>query len=256
LIKKKKDKRNVTDRNRYRRLVHAEGLVSFGVTVKETDLLVLAGADLSDTAREIVLTCRYRLEEYLAAHRGFLDSLEPLQDDPAAPALVRSMLGAGRGAGVGPMAAVAGAIAEEVGRGLSSFSEEVVVENGGDLFLLGKRERTIALYTGDRRLKAGLGLRIRPGRGTGIGTSSGRIGHSLSFGEASTATVISPSAAVADAAATAVGNEVRGRKGIDRGIDRARSIPGVTAAVIVHEGGVGAWGDVELTEIAGGEAPS
>lgn len=254
LINKQKGKRNVTDRSLYRHLVRAADLVSFSVTVKETDLLILAGSDLSEEAREIVLTCRYRLEEYIAANRPFLESLEPLGNDPLAPPMIRTMLAAGQRAGVGPMAAVAGAIAEETGRGLASRASEIVVENGGDLFLRGQTERTIALYTGESGLKAGLGFRVCPGDGVGLGTSSGRFGHSLSLGEASTATVLAPSAALADAAATAVGNAVRGKGGIENGIARARGIEGVTGVVVVREGAVGAWGDVELIEIDQGAA--
>lgn len=254
LINKQKGKRNLTDRSLYRRLVRAGDLVSFSVTVKETDLFILAGRDLSEEARDIVLTCRYRLEEYIAGNPPFLESLEPLDDDPVAPPLIRSMLAAGQSAGVGPMAAVAGAIAEETGRGLAALTDEVVVENGGDLYLRGETERTIALYTGEAGLKAGLGFRVHPGEGVGLGTSSGRFGHSVSLGEASTASVLAPSAALADAAATAIGNAVRGRDGIEQGIERARDIAGVTGAVIVQEGAVGAWGDIELVEIDQGAA--
>lgn len=252
MIKKKKAARDDRDRSRYRRLVRPGDLVSFSVTVKETDLFILAGEDLGEAARELVMTSRYRLEEYIAAHPDFVSSLEPLPEDPLAPPLVREMLRAGISAGVGPMAAVAGAIAEETGRGLSSLSRELAVENGGDLFLMGEQERTVALFTGDGKLDAGLGLRIRPGGGIGIGTSSGTFGHSLSLGEASTATVVAPSAALADASATAVGNAVQGKHGVEKGIELARGIQGIAGVIVVQDGRVGAWGDLELVETGKG----
>ena len=83
----------------------------------------------------------------------------------------------------------------------------------------------------------------------GICTSSGRFGHSLSLGDASTATVVASSTALADAAATAVGNRVRGRDGLEKGMDFARSVEGVAGAVIVHQGRVSAWGDLELVSL-------
>lgn len=252
LINKQKAERDDRDRSRYRRLVRPGDLVSFSVTVKETDLFILAREDLSEAARDIVMTSRYRLEEYIAAHPEFLASLEPVPDDPLAPPLVRDMLRAGMAAGVGPMAAVAGAIAEETGRGLASRSPELAVENGGDLFLLGAKERTVALFTGEGTLEAGLAIRISPGGGIGIGTSSGTFGHSLSLGEASTATVIASSAALADASATAVGNAVKGKHGVEKGIELARGIRGIDGVIVVQEGRVGAWGDVELVEVGKG----
>lgn len=246
-------KRSLTDRGIYRRLVRGEGLTPVQVTVKETDLLILAESDVGDAARELVLTHRHRLERYIACHPLFVGSLFPLPDDDTAPSIVRLMLGAAKAAGVGPMAAVAGAIAEEVGKGLRRRTGELVIENGGDLYLAGREERVVAVFTGEKKLASRLGLKVTPGDGIGVCTSSGRFGHSLSFGEASTATVIASSAALADAAATALGNEVRGRGGIDRGLRFVRGVEGVRGALIVHGGKVGVWGEVELVSLGEGQ---
>jgi hypothetical protein len=244
--------RKLSDRSFYRRHVIAADLVSFEVTVKETDLMIMAERDLASEARDLVLTHRLRLEEYLAGNPEFLTALEPIGEKATAPEIVRVMSEAARKAGVGPMAAVAGVIAELVGAGLKSHSRELIVENGGDLYLAGRRERVIAIYTAERELGTRLGIRVVPGdQGIGVCTSSGRFGHSLSLGEASTATLVAPSAALADASATAVGNLVRGREGLERGMELARKITGVTGAVIVHEGRFGAWGDVEILRLDG-----
>ena len=254
LIKKNKaGQRAFRDRDLYRTLVRGDDLVSFRVSLRETDLMVQALQELSEETKDLVLTHRLPLEEYIKGHPAFLTSLEPLEAELSAPRVVRRMASAGRAAGVGPMAAVAGAIAELVGAGLTALSREVIVENGGDLYLAGRRERVAAVYTADRELGARLGLRVVPGDGgLGICTSSGRIGHSLSLGEASTATIVAPSAALADAAATAVGNCVRGKDGIEAGLERAGAIAGVTGAVIVHDGRFGAWGDVEIAALGEG----
>lgn len=246
-------KRDPGDREIYRGLCAAGDLIEFRIVVKETDLMVLARMDLSREARDLVLTHRDRLEHWIGAHPGFRESLAPVDVPPAAPGIVRAMAGAGAAAGVGPMAAVAGAIAEAVGAGLLGRSPDVIVENGGDLWLATTRERTVGLYTGDGRIDGSLGIRVAPERAPiGICTSSGRIGHSLSFGDAASATVIAASGALADAAATAVGNRVRGPDGIREGLRAAASISGVLGAVVTREGELGAWGDVELVPLAGG----
>lgn len=243
---------NLRDRSIYRRRVRADDLVSFQVTVKETDLMILAEEDLHEEAREIVLTQRLRLEEYIAGHAEFMTALIPLAEEETAPSIVRLMCRSSFPAGVGPMASVAGAVAEHVGRELRERSGEIIVENGGDVYLAGERPRVVAIFTAESGLGSRLGLSVAPGGGAmGVCTSSGKFGHSLSLGEASTATVVAPSAALADAAATAVGNRVRGRDGLEKGMDFARSVEGVAGAVIVHQGRVSAWGDLELVSLEG-----
>ena len=240
------------DRAVYRAAVGAAGLVSFAVAIKETDLLVLADRDLSARVRDVVLTERDRLERYLAANPGFLASLVPLAVPPTAPPVVRAMAEAGWAAGVGPMAAVAGAICDAIARELGGETRELLIENGGDLYVRVARERVVGIYAGDDRGPS-LGIRIRPEAGArGVCTSSGRIGHSLSFGDSAAATVVAGTCGLADAAATAVGNRVRGRHGVRDAIAAARAIPGVLGAVVLRGGELGAWGEVELVDLAEG----
>lgn len=242
------------DRSLYRGTVRCEDLVATRVAVKETDLFVLAEHDLSAVVRDIVISERDRLERYIAGHAGFLESLVPITVSLSAPSLVRAMAAAGAAAGVGPMAAVAGAICDAVARGVAGATGELIIENGGDLYVRVARERVVGIFAGESG-GLSLGLRVRPERGAlGICTSSGRIGHSLSFGDSAAATVIAGSATLADAAATAVGNRVRGRLGVRDGIDAARQIPGVLGAVVLRGGELGAWGEVELVDLAEGSA--
>lgn len=235
------------DRALYRRVSRAVGLVSFEVTVRQTNLHVHAERDLAVEVRDIVLTQRDRLERYIAAHPQFLHALEPLPVEPAAPAIVRAMARAGEAAGVGPMAAVAGAVADLVAEGLGGDARELIVENGGDLFVRSARERRIGVFTGEHARRIALALKLPPcPSGLGICTSSGRIGHSLSLGDAAAATVIAATCALADAAATAVGNRVRGPEGIAEAIRAARGIAGVLGVVVARDGRIGAWGEVEF----------
>jgi len=98
--------RELSDRTLYRRFVQAADLVSFKVTIKETDLLILADRDLTDETRELVLTHRFQLEEHIARQPEFMTPLSPLAESAAATRIVRLMGEAGRWAVVGPRAAV------------------------------------------------------------------------------------------------------------------------------------------------------
>lgn len=234
----------------YRSRMAREGLVAFRVAVQQTDLLILAVRDLRDLAREIAVQERARLEGYIAAHPDFLATLRPWPEDPFAPPVVREMVAAARVAGVGPMAAVAGVLAERVGRALLAESPEVIVENGGDIFLALTRPATVAIYAGRSPLSQRVGLRIAPeDTPLGVCTSSGTVGHSLSFGRADAACVVAPTAALADALATALGNRVQDPQDIDPALAWLAGRPGARGAVVVAGETLGAWGRVELVPL-------
>jgi len=235
----------------YRHWVKDKDLVSFNVVVKETDLYIRASSDLEAEARKLVTKYRNLLERYIAQHPSFLTSLEPVAVTDNAPAIVSEMAKAAGKAGVGPMAAVAGAIAEFVGRELLALSPEVIIENGGDIYIKSLRKRRIGIYAGKSPLSGKIALEISAEETPlGICTSSGTVGHSLSFGKADAAIVLSPSATLADAAATAIGNIVLQPADIPRGIELARSIDGVSGAIIIKDDKMGLWGEVKLYPVS------
>jgi uncharacterized protein len=235
----------------YRTRMAREGLVGFRVAVKETDLMVLAARDLSVEVRDLIIQERRRLEAYIQQHPEFLTTLAPWPEDPYAPALVRDMIRAGAQAGIGPMAAVAGAIAARVGQALLAFSDEAIVENGGDIFLHLKQAATVSLYAGRSPLSHRVGLKITPEATNtwGVCTSSGTVGHSLSFGRADAACVVAPDAALADACATALGNRVTDASAIQEALDWAAAIPGLMGAVVIVGDRLGVWGDLEIVPL-------
>lgn len=242
-------KREMEDPRQYRQRVRSQDLVTFRVTVKETDLLVSAERDLQQEATSAVWKYRHLLEWYIAKDPGFKDSLAPYRVDPMAPQIVKEMAEAAAKVGVGPMAAVAGAISECVGRELSSISPQIILENGGDIFLMTRMERIASIFTESPLLPSFIDFRIRPEKTPlGIGTSSGKEGPSLSLGRADAVMVVSPSAALADAAATAAGNLVRSKKDIRKALDFLRGIPRVTGGAVLVDGEIGLWGDLELAE--------
>ncbi len=225
-------------------------LISFAVTVKESDLYIRATRNLHRKALRVLLKHRAALEEYAGRHPGFLTALAPLPAGADAPFIVKDMAAAAGKAGVGPMAAVAGAIAEHVGRELLPFSREVIVENGGDIFLRTRKPRSIGIFSGVSSPFSGrLALRIEPGETPlGICTSAGTVGHSRSFGRCDAAVLVSASASLADAAATAVGNLIQSAQDIQKGIDLARGLDGIRGAVIIKDDRIGVWGDIRLIE--------
>jgi hypothetical protein len=234
----------------YRNLVRTDDLVKFEVIVKETDLFVRAERDLSKETRESVLRYRHQLETYIAMNPAFQHSLVPFPDDPGVPEIVREMIRASQLAQVGPMASVAGAVAECVSKDLLRFSKEVIVENGGDIQLVTSRQRIVGIYAGDSSLSHKVGIVIEPEETPlGVCTSSGTVGPSLSFGKADAVCILSRSATLADAAATAVGNLVKEKDDIERGLTRAQEIEGLLGALVIVGDRMGAWGKVKLTRL-------
>ncbi len=236
----------------YRRLVAAEGLTTFEVRVAETDLQIAAERDLTAAAHAAVRDVRATIEAFIAEHPDFAATLEPYPHlSEAWPAPVRAMVRAGRAAGTGPMAAVAGAVAEAVGRALLPQTRQVIVENGGDVFLATDQERVLALYAGQAPLSLRVGLRIGPELSpVAVCTSSGTVGPSLSLGKADAATVLGPDAALADAAATALGNRVARAEHVEAALDWVLSVEGVLGAVVLVGETLGARGRaVELVRL-------
>lgn len=234
---------------RYRESVSAQGLVAFEVVVAETDLQILARQDLTTQAFELVHGLRTGLESYIASHPRFAESFVPVPVDSSAPPLAVAMADGARAAGVGPMAGVAGGIAQRVAEGLRPWSDEVIVENGGDTYLVGRHDRLVALWAGDSGAR-GVGLRIKAAQlPCAVATSSGKVGHSTSFGAADSVTILSRDGALADAVATATANRLRDASGLPAAVEFARAVPGITGVFASAGGSLAAWGAVELVPI-------
>lgn len=231
----------------YRNRLFSQNLISFEVKVKETDLFISAESDFTVYARQSVMRHRSHIEEYARIHKGFIESFKPLPEDNLAPPIVRAMLQASKIAGVGPMAAVAGAVAEFVGKDLESKSPQVIVENGGDIYANIKDILRIGIFAADSPLSNKLVLKIKAEEmPIGICTSSATVGHSVSFGKADAVCVLSRSAALADAAASTIGNMVMKAADIKPAIEAGSRIEGVLGIVVVIGKNMGASGIVEF----------
>jgi len=220
-------------------------------------------ASRPDLVTAEIVRLREALESYISRHPLFASSLEPVPVLPDAPPVARAMHAAAQLTGVGPMAAVAGAIAEAAvraalrpapGAGIPSpdpadpdpaARDGVVVENGGDIFLWTPRETVVGLFAGKSSVSGRIGFAVPAGRmPLAVCSSSGTMGHSLSFGRADLATAVASDGALADAAATLAGNLVRNAEDIPDALDRVCRIPGVHGVLIVVGEKVGLEGDL------------
>jgi uncharacterized protein len=186
------------------------------------------------------------LEEYIKSNPKFNYTLKPLPA-PKKPLVAKLMAQAAQKTDVGPMATVAGVIADlAVEDMMRAGCEVAVVEDGGEISAQSNVSVDVAVGIGDEPLSKRFGFRLTEFP-IGLATSSGKFSHALSFGDAEAATVFCKNAGLADAAATAVGNVVKGedaQAGIQAGIDRGMAIEGVEGVMIIYKGQVGTAGKI------------
>lgn len=229
----------------YRSFVGSKDLITSRVLIKQTDLLISGLKDLGQEAEMLARKYRRQIEDYIETHPYFARAMSPVPRDPFAPRIINTMIESSARANVGPMACVAGAIAEYVGLGLLPYSQEVIVENGGDSFVFSRKKKEFLLLAETCEL-AGLRIALQPSdRPIGVCTSSGKSGHSLSLGEADAVMAFGPSASLADAAATAIANIVKDPSHVKEGIRISQEI-GLFGVVILIGDHMGAWGEIEF----------
>jgi ApbE superfamily uncharacterized protein (UPF0280 family) len=239
----------------YRNIYNQGDLHHFKVMVEETDLDIAIRKDrfeekIESLTYELVRRERELLKEYIKRDPVFLSTLEPYRPLPDAPSSAEEMSRAAGLAGVGPMAAVAGYFSEMVGRKLSAYSSEVIVENGGDIWLKTKKVRRVGVFAGESPFSNRIALEIAPSHSPlGICTSSGTVGHSLSFGRADAMVIVSESAVLADAVATAACNMVKTEEDMEAAVNFSLSIPGVTGALCIMGEKMAAAGNIKLVPI-------
>ena len=235
----------------YRDFVTARKLHQSRIILKETDLQIITDKRLDESfAIERINVYRREIEDYIIRDSRFIVALKPIVVELTAPGIVKKMSEASLAANVGPMAAVAGAVSEFLGRDLLKRGyKDVIVENGGDIFLKLRRECKVGIYAGRSKVWNRFKLNIKPtGAPLGICTSSGTIGHSLSFGSADAVIILAKTAYLADVVATACGNRVHLKKDLAPALDFARSIKGVKGVVIIMRKDMISWGNVEFTK--------
>lgn len=249
-----KEERDHVNRH-YRSLHEGANLKYYKINIRESDLAI--GVDkksytdslMSLTYQELRVI-RGGLESYMKLQPEFQTSLVPLPLLAGAPEIVRRMGQAAYATGVGPMAAVAGAVSEMIGEKLLESCREVVVENGGDIFLKSELERIIAVFAGPSEFTYKIGVRVAAHETPlGICTSSGTVGPSLSFGKADAVVIKARTAVLADAAATAAANLVKTDQDLIKAVDFVRGIAGITGILAIKDDKMAAWGHMEIVPI-------
>lgn len=216
--------------------------------IKQSNLLIISDTPQGiSVASNSVALHRKSLERYIEYHQDYKYSLEPVEVEDDAPRVVKLAAFSAELANVGPMAAIPGALAEIAVEDMVHQGSSVsLVENGGEIACISNRPVNVGIYAGPSPLSGCIGFQLLPDDSPiGIATSSATVSHALSFGNADAATVIAKSAALADAAATAVCNAVKGsdaEASVQSGLEVAETIPNVRAAIVIRGRYVGKVG--------------
>lgn len=224
----------------------------FDIRYKQTAIKVITDKDLKDLLLDELIKQYTLLEKHIQKDKIFLTSYEPVEIDKSAPKIAKIMADAAKKCNVGPMAAVAGAFSDVLGEfALKKGAGDIIIENGGDVFLKLKTPRIVGVHAGPSGFSDRIGFRILPQQTPlGICTSSDSVGHSISLGKSDAVTVFADTAALADAAASAIGNKVKGRKAVENGINEAKTLKGVLGVLIIKGNKMGAYGSLpELIKI-------
>lgn len=234
--------------------MQSERFDSFIVTYKETDLWIgLSPGSVNDDLKKFTLaTLKYlwdELETYINSNPHFGKSLRPLLIDNRMPKIIKRMILSSQKAGIGPMSSVAGFFSEFIGKSLKSeyMIEEIVVENGGDIYLDIITPITLTVHAGKSPLSEKIGITI-PQESTplGICTSSGTVGPSLSYGIADAVMIACKDTALADSYATAFCNNVRSISDIEKVLQETEEFSEILAALIICDDKMGIRGDFEM----------
>lgn len=238
----------------YRSLFRNEGRTGFVVAHKKSDLWV--GVDKASFTPEMPAFCKVFLEDlwgemeaYLTRDPGYGASLVPYAARPDAPEIFTAMSAVAKRTGIGPMSAVAGAVALRVGEALKSRfgATEVLVENGGDIYVDVADELTVSVFAGESPLSEKVGWHIvRPRITMGVCTSSGTVGPSLSFGKADAVMVACRDVLLADSYATAFANQVKTVEDVQRVADKMAEVEEILAAIVIKGDRIGMTGEFDL----------
>lgn len=236
----------------YRSLHEAKDLYYFQVSLKETDLAI--GVDKASYSNSLLAWCdtevrrlRGELETYISLHPEFRTSFEPLPLLPGAPPLAVIMAQAAYQAGVGPMAAVAGAFAQAIGQKLRNQVRDVIVENGGDIYLDSSADRLVSVFAGQSKFSYKIAIKVLAAESPlGICTSSGTVGPSISLGKADAVVIKGTNAALADAVATGAANLIQTKEDLMLAVDYVQTVKGITGILAIKDDLMAAWGNIEI----------
>ncbi len=215
------------------------------IEVEETAVTVAAGREFIGPAAKSIKSTRLEIERQIRKDPFFLTTLEPYDPSPGSPRSIVRMCEAARAAGVGPMASVAGVVAQQAMEAMAeSGCAHGWVDNGGDISMLAQEPVTVEVFAEPGSSHA-VALEVEPNASIiGICTSSGRVGHSISFGDSDASVVIARDAVLADALATAIGNRVKDAESMKVCFDDFKGLPGFVAGLVLRDGDAAMFGKV------------
>ncbi len=222
---------------------------NFTLKYRHCSIAVSSDADVEKECRENLPLIYGEVENRVLSDAVFAESLIPVNGNENDTPIIKQMIEAGKKAGTGPMAAVAGSIAEALFRSVKTPFNTLIIENGGDIFASSREDLICGLYTGSSFDKFALKIKksLLP---CGISSSSAKIGHSLSFGKALLAVVISPSGALSDTFATALANSVQSEKDLENAVNFCAAGNRITGCAAIINDKIAFAGDIEFTELS------
>lgn len=238
------------DRDIYRNKISAEGRYSFRLDYKYSGLYIMCDRDISSGLKEPVLNFYRDIETAIVGETNFEKSLVPLKAGKDSPRTIKEMCSAGEVFSVGPMASIAGALCDHLAKSLTDRCSFLMIENGGDVYIKSNGPLEVGIFTKNAYFKDKLTLLIEAEQTPcGICSSSGSFGHSLSLGKSDLVTVLSRTATIADAAATAIANTINSEEDIDKAIARFKEYREVEGLIIIRNKRIGLWGKLQLAPV-------
>lgn len=193
----------------------------------------------------MLVDLRRQMDAYLLMDPQYKTALTPYDAGLEAPNILKEMSRVSHKTGIGPMSAVAGAVAKKVAEFLGT--KEVIVENGGDIYAQAASDMDISVFAGQSPLSEKIGLHIPAADfPLGICTSSGTIGPSLSLGRADAVMIVCKDVLLADSYATAMANRIKTVNDLQSVIDRISDIPEILGAIAVKDDRMAITGCYEL----------
>ncbi len=231
----------------YRDFSNNDRWVSYRVNEESTDLYIRSQKNFAYWTQKLIRELRGIIKRHIQIQPDFVNSFEPIKSLPHVHPVISKMYKASQKANVGPMASVAGVIAEHVGLEICKWSEEVIVENGGDNFLKLIEPGKNTIFAGTSIFSGKIGLCIHPEKTPlAVCTSSGTVGHSHSQGRADAVIVTAKDTALADAVATGAANLIHSEIDFQAALDYALAIEGIAGVVLIYQDKFAAQGDIEL----------
>lgn len=211
---------------------------------RDTILSIMCDDGMSEVVRDAVLESWFILESKIGEDPFFGITYDPYPVMARDHEMIRRMCSASEAAGVGPMAGVAGAVAENVARKLMEGGSSVaIVENGGDIAFYSEEPVSVGIFA-DHPVFRDVAFSIGSDHIIGICSSSRTVGPSVSFGNSSISTVFSDDVILADCCATALGNKVTDVDSLQGSVEAIGSIEGVTGCMACCDDKVAFFGDI------------